>query len=192
MVRVGGGWADLGEYLKEYAAHHGRRPGSGIDLDKLGKVEIQDLPPRMVSGSSIRSGRDSPAPRPATAMDRRPSSSFATRRPRKSLGIADEVSSVSSFRSPSTPLRTPFERSSSRMGWAEDESASLGLAGPRGKRKDEDLSAENVAWVESMKEKVRQASAEKEKKAREAERKEKFGNIDRVGGTKRLFPKSSD
>jgi len=25
MVRVGGGWADLGEYLREYSAHHGRR-----------------------------------------------------------------------------------------------------------------------------------------------------------------------
>ena len=25
MVRVGGGWADLGEYLKEYAIHHGKR-----------------------------------------------------------------------------------------------------------------------------------------------------------------------
>ena len=24
MVRVGGGWADLGEYLREYSAHHGR------------------------------------------------------------------------------------------------------------------------------------------------------------------------
>ncbi|RDW89172.1 hypothetical protein BP6252_01204 [Coleophoma cylindrospora] len=191
MVRVGGGWADLGEYLKEYAAHHGRRPGSGIDLDKLGKVEIQDLPPRMVSGGSFRSGRDSPAPRPATAMDRRPSSSFSMRRPRKSVGVADEISSISSLRSPSTPLQTTAERSSSRMGWTDDESASLGLAGPKGKRKDQDLSPENAAWVENMKEKVRQASAEKEKKAKEAERKEKFGNIDRVGATKRLFPKSS-
>ncbi|RDW94255.1 hypothetical protein BP5796_00018 [Coleophoma crateriformis] len=191
MVRVGGGWADLGEYLKEYAAHHGRRPGSGIDLDKLGKVEIQDLPPRMVSGGSFRSGRDSPAPRPATAMDRRPSSSFSIRRPRKSVGVADEMSSISSLRSPSTPLQTTTERSGSRMGWTDDESASLGLAGPKGKRKDQDLSPENAAWVENMKEKVRQASAEKEKKAKEAERKEKFGNIDRVGATKRLFPKSS-
>ena len=25
MVRVGGGWADLGEYLKEYVAHHGSK-----------------------------------------------------------------------------------------------------------------------------------------------------------------------
>ena len=38
MVRVGGGWADLGEYLKEYAIHHGRR--SVAD----GRFEIQGLP----------------------------------------------------------------------------------------------------------------------------------------------------
>jgi hypothetical protein len=47
-----------------------------------------------------------------------------------------------------------------------------------------------------MKEKVRQASAEKEKRNREKEsmkesqRKTSFGEMDRVGGTKRLFRKS--
>ena len=29
MVRVGGGWADLGTYLAEYASHHGRRGAAG-------------------------------------------------------------------------------------------------------------------------------------------------------------------
>lgn len=38
MVRIGGGWADLGEYLKEYAIHHGRRAVSD------GKFDIQGLP----------------------------------------------------------------------------------------------------------------------------------------------------
>ncbi|TVY68885.1 hypothetical protein LSUE1_G008074, partial [Lachnellula suecica] len=70
MVRVGGGWADLGEYLKEYASHHGRRTVADND-----KVEIQDLPPRIVSTGSTTStirgnGRSSPAPgsRPASAF----------------------------------------------------------------------------------------------------------------------------
>ncbi|OOF91196.1 hypothetical protein ASPCADRAFT_211482, partial [Aspergillus carbonarius ITEM 5010] len=38
MVRVGGGWADLGEYLREYAIHHGRRHVSDTP-----RVEVQGL-----------------------------------------------------------------------------------------------------------------------------------------------------
>jgi hypothetical protein len=69
------------------------------------------------------------------------------------------------------------------MDWAEEES-SLGLAGPKGRKVD--ISDKDAAWVESMKEKVRLASAEKERKAVEAT----FGEMDKVGGTKRLFKKS--
>ncbi|KAJ4306403.1 hypothetical protein N0V88_001203 [Collariella sp. IMI 366227] len=42
MVRVGGGWADLGEYLKEYATHHLRRSAASGPPD--GKVEVKDVP----------------------------------------------------------------------------------------------------------------------------------------------------
>jgi hypothetical protein len=58
------------------------------------------------------------------------------------------------------------------------------------------ISEKDQEWVESMKEKVRQASAEKEKRNREKEgtkesqRKSSFGEMDRVGGTKRLFRKT--
>ncbi|KAL5351989.1 hypothetical protein ACLOAV_003852 [Pseudogymnoascus australis] len=38
MVRVGGGWADLGEYLKEYSSHHGRR------AERSGEIQVE-LPP---------------------------------------------------------------------------------------------------------------------------------------------------
>ncbi|KAJ9639810.1 hypothetical protein H2204_003603 [Knufia peltigerae] len=38
MVRVGGGWADLGEYLKEYSLHHGSR--STVD----GRLEVASFP----------------------------------------------------------------------------------------------------------------------------------------------------
>ena len=40
MVRVGGGWADLGEYLKEYAAHHGATNGKR----NISDFQIQNLP----------------------------------------------------------------------------------------------------------------------------------------------------
>jgi hypothetical protein len=56
------------------------------------------------------------------------------------------------------------------------------------------ISEKDQEWVESMKEKVRQASAEKEKRNRERElliqRKTSFGEMEKVGGTKRLFRKS--
>lgn len=49
MVRVGGGWADLGEYLREYSLHHGRR---GIPD---GRFEVANLP-----SSGQREGPDMP------------------------------------------------------------------------------------------------------------------------------------
>jgi hypothetical protein len=61
MVRVGGGWADLGEYLKEYAAHHGRRSAVGGDG---GKVEVKDVPR---TGMGV--GLGTPPSRPTSVMD---------------------------------------------------------------------------------------------------------------------------
>ncbi|KAL7270029.1 hypothetical protein RUND412_007274 [Rhizina undulata] len=60
MVRVGGGWADLGEYLKEYAMHH----ASKKRVVSEGRVEIQDLapPPVLHPKSSHNSLRRSPDP----------------------------------------------------------------------------------------------------------------------------------
>jgi hypothetical protein len=220
MVRVGGGWADLGEYLKEYASHHGCRTAADND-----RVEIQDLPPRIVSNSSSISssatlrgnGRDSPVPRPNSVLERpvdRPGSGLNIRKTRKSVGESE--SRGNDIRSPSTPLpnvnRLSYEtppsaadseasststgpsfRSSSRLSWT-DEDSSLGLAGPKSKKVV--ISEKDQEWVESMKEKVRQASAEKERRNREREsmkesqRKTSFGEMDKVGGTKRLFRKS--
>ncbi|RFU26700.1 hypothetical protein B7463_g9645, partial [Scytalidium lignicola] len=191
MVRVGGGWADFGEYLKEYAAHHRRRSFVADD-----KVEIQDIPSRNVSSSSmmstptVRNGRASPASRPGSALDR-PTSSLAVRKTRRSEGEG-----ARDTRPPSTPMlfgsrrdkwsETPGSAvstasSSSRLSWTEEDS-SLGLAGPNSKKVD--ISARDQEWVESMKDKVRKASAEKEKR-----HVSDFGVLGKVGGTKRLFRK---
>jgi hypothetical protein len=228
MVRVGGGWADLGEYLKEYASHHGRRS----TIEGAEKIEIQDLPSRVVSNSSIASnttvrenGRSTPFNRPGSVIGNRPGSSLTVRKTRKSLGATDSakvparVSDIrNEDRSPSTPLpmvnRRPYDtppsatsiasssasgpssggERNSRLGWAEEES-SLGLAGPKAKKIV--ISERDQEWVDSMKEKVKVASAEKERRNRERERldrererKTSLGEMDRVGGTKRLFRKS--
>ncbi|OQV01913.1 hypothetical protein CLAIMM_07196 [Cladophialophora immunda] len=58
MVRVGGGWADLGEYLREYSLHHGSR--ATVD----GRLEVASFPgngPRdtmtSASGTAASQGR---------------------------------------------------------------------------------------------------------------------------------------
>ena len=195
MVRVGGGWADLGEYLREYASHHGRR--STVNSDR---VEVQDIRLRVVSADSTFSsagirgnGQSSPASRPGSAMDR---PSLNIRRTRRT--VAEKDTNHMTVRTPSTPNPTanrgkdfvtpPSEksRSSSRLSWTEEEGG-LGLAGPMARKFA--ISERDQEWVESMKEKVRLASAEKEKwEAKDRERKS-FGEIDKVGVTKRLFKK---
>ncbi|KAL2131003.1 hypothetical protein VTI74DRAFT_5685 [Chaetomium olivicolor] len=167
MVRVGGGWADLGEYLKEYATHHLRRSAASGPPD--GKVEVKDVP----RNGPVRADATPPS-RPASAMDAHsPVSPLKMRKTRRPAGPAppSEEASPAAVR-PKTPLAsmsrleaTPpsdgsssrRSRSSSRISWEEEDGkAVLGMAGPRAKKVD--MSEESRAWVECVKEKVRIAS----------------------------------
>ncbi|CAK7243013.1 MAG: hypothetical protein STHCBS139747_004519 [Sporothrix thermara] len=229
MVRVGGGWADLTEYLKEYASHHSRRSKTGAPS----QIEIRDVPlSSSFSGSINNRVGSSPPSRPNSALGspatinslnirksrRSTTSSISTTAGSSdgSTGIIgassnDNNSSTSTSTStstsnnnnnnnkiPRTPLASmtrpssatpPSEglvqsRSSSRMSWTEEDST-LGMSGPRAKNIE--MSEESKAWVESVKERVRIASGE----LRSSEHLEgKFGEIGRVGGTKRVFRKS--
>lgn len=193
MVRVGGGWADLSEYLKEYASHHGRRSAG----TEKAKVEVRDLP-RVMSGTRGPIVGSSPPSRPASAMDTTPTTPLNVRKTRKSVGAVG--SEAPRLQPPKTPAPAggrltedtpPSEgstrsRSSSHLSWVEEDSSFLGLAGPSGKKVD--MSEENKLWVESVKEKVRLVSGERKPPA--PEEKNRFGEIGRVGGTKRLFRKS--
>ncbi|KAF7542615.1 hypothetical protein G7Z17_g11423 [Cylindrodendrum hubeiense] len=192
MVRVGGGWADLGEYLKEYASHHKRRSAAG----KNTKVEVQEQPHVQPSGRRSNMG-SSPAGRPASALELSPMTPLAVRKTRRSVGA---LASESPRLFPKTPVVTApaadegpsseesnRSRSSSRLSWAEDDSSFLGLAGPTGKKVE--MSEENKAWVESVKEKVRLASGEHRVVSSGENR---FGELGKVGGTKRLFRKNEE
>lgn len=70
MVRVGGGWADLGEYLREYSLHHGRRGIANgrfevANLPTSGQREVPDMPV-LPNLSANRSSSPSPStPQPA-------------------------------------------------------------------------------------------------------------------------------
>ncbi|PVH71582.1 hypothetical protein DL98DRAFT_471531 [Cadophora sp. DSE1049] len=178
MVRVGGGWADLGEYLKEYASHHGRR--SAVDAGD--KVQIQDLPSRNVSSSSTATLR---APTTAYDSSRAPSTPLPSTSSLHRNLTSTPPSTTSSTSTSGERDRTA--RSSSRLSWTSDDgkaTLALGLAGP--KSKNVTISERDQEWVESMKEKVRLASAEKEKRERS---RASFGEMEKVGGTKRLFRK---
>lgn len=50
MVRVGGGWADLGEYLKEYSLHHGGR--ATVD----GRLEVASFPGSGQKDNAVTAG----------------------------------------------------------------------------------------------------------------------------------------
>lgn len=201
MVRVGGGWADLSEYLKEYATHHGRR-SAGTEKTK---VEVRD--------GGIGS---SPPSRPASALDT-PMTPLAVRKTRRESEAARRRAGtplpvrVPDGMQPGSEERDTRSRSNSRLSWVEDDSSFLGLAGPSGKKVE--MSEENKAWVESVKEKVRLASGERRipslplplqqtqgqppaqtQRAQTPDdynkNKNKFGELGKVGGTKRLFRKT--
>ena len=56
MVRVGGGWADLGEYLKEYAAHH----GSKRSVSTASAFDFHTLPSTPGSGQKSEGAKTQP------------------------------------------------------------------------------------------------------------------------------------
>ncbi|KAK2594928.1 hypothetical protein QQS21_007376 [Conoideocrella luteorostrata] len=198
MVRVGGGWADLSEYLKEYASHHGRRSAG---TDKAVRVEVQDVPRSSSNLSGVASG-SSPPRRPPSAAATAPEKFVVTplnvRKTRRSIGAANgdmprlrpKTPAAAANQSTDMPSSedSKHSRPGSRLSWVEDDSSFLGLAGPTGKKVE--MSEENKAWVESVKEKVRLVSGER--KVSQPEEKKRFGELGKVGGTKRLFRKAAE
>ncbi|KAI0600455.1 hypothetical protein F4775DRAFT_64555 [Biscogniauxia sp. FL1348] len=186
MVRVGGGWADLGEYLRDYAAHHSRRSKGE------GKVEVTDAPPAGKLGSSPCSRPGSSAGRPMTPLTvkktrKEPSEDGGAKLPK--TPHSDNAQETAD--PPSSGQTSGRSRASSvqHFDWENDEDSSLGLAGPKAARRT-DLSDESKAWVQSMKEKVRIASSERvPPPPTEQNINSKFGEMGKVGGTKRLFRK---
>ncbi|MCJ1381093.1 hypothetical protein MMC17_004202 [Xylographa soralifera] len=183
MVRVGGGWADLAEYLKEYASHHGGRSISD------GKFEIKGLTSGHPSSSATTivgrsSGRSTPTSRPGSPTAR-PSSALNIRKLRLSSNSGTpstpDLPARSSDMTPgSADSYVSSARSSSRRpSWAEDD-APLGLSGP--KSKNTIISPGKKAWVDGMLDQARKASGEK-KRAGVGD----FGDLGKIGGTRRVF-----
>ena len=188
MVRVGGGWADLGEYLKEYANHHGRRSVSD------GKFEIKGLPQAQSTSSitTLAGLSTTPTSRPGSALGR-PASALSVRKSRFAGGSSADSATPSTpdqhftalhdVTPGSTESHSTSVRPSSRSSWT-GEDAPLGLAGPKSRRIE--VSPDKQAWVDGMMEQAKRASAER-RKPEEAF----FGDLGKVGGTKRVFMRSS-
>ena len=170
MVRIGGGWADLGEYLKEYASHHGKRsvPDS--------RYAFQGVPSSPITGSPA--GLSAPNSRPTSS-----SAQDASTIPMTPEQATPEQATPRFFESTPGPIPPVASlRPGSRHSTSEDDSP-LGGAGPKGKQTE--ISPRKQAWVDGMLSQARKAGAEKSR-GHAAE----IGDIGRVGGTKQVFLRS--
>jgi hypothetical protein len=100
MVRVGGGWADLGEYLKEYSVHHRSKSiaNGAMEVAQYPSKSAKEVPPAPADHSRRLSGSLAKATRRRSASQ-------------TSLETSKNVAGRSS-RSPSPPL------GDERSGWS--------------------------------------------------------------------------
>jgi len=187
MVRVGGGWADLGEYLREYAIHHGRR-----HVTDTPRVEVQGLTSHeSTPGSTMltpapSNGRRTPS-RPRSVISNRPSSSLAVRKTRRASNVSDATDfRAASFGEPTNPSHSPIStrrhsvssnNSVGTISFASEahygssahspattiaagssRSTPLGLAGPKPRSRQKSMSPESEAWVEDVLGQARRSS----------------------------------
>ncbi|KAI9890517.1 MAG: hypothetical protein M1814_003856 [Vezdaea aestivalis] len=188
MVRVGGGWADLAEYLRDYALHHGRRGVSsgsapapaGADGPDAGglvdpRIEIEDRVWESAGRSSAGRVDGRASPWPATPASR-PGSAFG-------IVTAAPAGSRSVSRQGTPKVSTP--KTPAEAGEEGGEEKVLGMAGPKARRAG-DMSSEKRAWVEGVMGQVRKASAEKRERERERG-KEEWGELGKVEGVRRVY-----
>ena len=202
MVRVGGGWADLAEYLTGWAEHHGSRTvsGSGVEVQTAdgnssrktsGAADTKSKRPGTPSAAPLRPGsNDGPPPwmtadpphfsmGDSTDTDHDGPLHF-TPLPQTSKNISQRSTPKSASLKGSRPSTADTLRPSSRQDWTEMG----GLAGP-GSAKRNELPEQKARWVEGMIERTKAgASAEKGKDKQVAE-------LGKVGATRRMIFKNS-
>lgn len=180
MVRVGGGWADLGEYLREYAIHHGRRHVSDTP-----RVEVQGLSPGNTTTATAN------VDRPRSVLSNRPTSSLAVRKTRRASNASEAATDIRAVSMGDSPLSSSTSRrrlstsSNNSVGTtslaSETHHAScysgasvysptttiaagsarstpLGLAGPKPRSRHVSMSPESEAWVEGVLGQARRSS----------------------------------
>ncbi|CAG8896730.1 unnamed protein product [Penicillium egyptiacum] len=128
MVRVGGGWADLGEYLREYVIHHGRRKVSETPRVEVQGIKTRSSPSYTSPGtmltpatSYLASGRATPS-RPPSVLSARPPSSLTVHKKRRGSTASDVTGTravttghISSFTSPPPTVVPPPSSAGRRL-----------------------------------------------------------------------------
>lgn len=186
MVRVGGGWADLADYLRDFANHHGSRTVSE------GNLEVQTVTSaplsRKVSGPADLMRAKSPAT-PSYATPRPDSSDSDKEWPTKPLPM--DMSSPTNQTTNGLDSTPKSNSSNSRPSTANasrppsrQNTLDVGLSGTSSGKKLPDHKAK---WVEGMIERAKKASAEKSKEDKEKH----FNDIGKAGATRRLYFRSS-
>ena len=152
MVRVGGGWSDLGEYLRQYAEHHGRRTASEGKFEVLG-LEVQNSDTASVRPGSAMSttrrfsggGRKTPNTTPDGKLA---GLGISTESPPPPMPRLERDSTPAIAEEATTP---PL--SNSQNSWYGTE---VGLAGPKAKRVE--LTGDKLEWIEGMMRQARSVS----------------------------------
>lgn len=183
MVRVGGGWADLGEYLREYVIHHGRRKVSETPRVEVQGVKTHSSPNYPSPGNTtaapsyIPSGRATPS-RPPSVLSARPPSSLTVQKKRRGSNASDVVAprsvttgTLNSFTSPpavatgrrrlsvSSTFSDTHSPAHTTSANSHDASTPLGLAGPKPRSRQISMSPEGEAWVEDVLQKTRRTGS---------------------------------
>lgn len=181
MVRVGGGWADLAEYLQHYADHHGRRAVSGSH-ETVQVLDMENGSPSSSPASAHHGHGDSPS---SVTGARHVSAGAKLMLGGDSSSLLGSSSSnvgadVQALRE-QTPQSATSNGSRRSLGGADLGSS---LAGPRIKKLD--LSGEKQEWIDGMVEKAKKANSADNRRDKDADR---FTDIGKIGGTKRVFMK---
>lgn len=197
MVRVGGGWADLGEYLRQYAEHHGRKAVSGnvsnsVVTEMEGSPTIS-RPELAMSFGSRRSSMATPVASGtpilgATATPMADSSmrsvspiSFSTNVGTPEVQVATPVVLAGNGSDSSNGTTPPSAQSnvSAASGSSGPGSVSagrrswggneVGLSGPmpKARKPPTELDEEKQSWIEGMVERARKVSGNAEGKGKE-------------------------
>ncbi|KAI9800373.1 MAG: hypothetical protein M1825_004143 [Sarcosagium campestre] len=137
MVRVGGGWADLGEYLRDYAVHHGHR-----SVSEGRSLEIRDIPVGG-SGTNTNSASNSATSTPLGARasngsarntpgsaGSRPPSALASRHASESGLLVPKLRSSSFTTAATTTSTAPRTPTDSRGSPRLEPRSALGSASP--------------------------------------------------------------
>ncbi|KAF2460224.1 hypothetical protein BDY21DRAFT_361217 [Lineolata rhizophorae] len=171
MVRVGGGWADLGEFLRQYVEHHGRRT-----VSSEGRFEVagQGSPVQAIqqqldaaavaAGGGAGGSASTSATRPQSARSNKefkssvgsggggtPSGGSGAAAPAPAAGAGGGATPGSGATGRvGSPESAASSSTASRHSWTGNE---VGLAGPTAKKLE--LSGEKLGWVEGMMDKVK-------------------------------------